>query len=81
MGLLSRSSKRTESVEGNGTAPQPFPADPEKDAGTYDDSPVKFLTTRSLMMGVLVSMGGFIFGYDTGQCFGGQARTRMKLKE
>ncbi len=31
-----------------------------------DDSPVKFLSMRSLAMGVLVSMGGFIFGYDTG---------------
>ena len=67
MGLLSRFSKHTENVEDNGTAPQPFPADPEKDVGTYDDSPVKFLTIRSLMMGVLVSMGGFIFGYDTGK--------------
>ena len=42
-------------------------ADREKEAGVYDDdSPVKFLSMRSLAMGVLVSMGGFIFGYDTG---------------
>lgn len=40
--------------------------DREKEAGVYDDSPVKFLSMPSLAMGVLVSMGGFIFGYDTG---------------
>ena len=40
--------------------------DRDKEAGAYDDSPVKFLSMRSLAMGILVSMGGFIFGYDTG---------------
>lgn len=38
----------------------------QEGGGLYDDSPVKFLTVRSFLMGVLVSMGGFIFGYDTG---------------
>ena len=69
MGLLSRP-KHIEStgiLEGNGTTGQLGPADSEKEAGLYDDSPVKFLTVRSFLMGVLVSMGGFIFGYDTGQ--------------
>jgi SP family sugar:H+ symporter-like MFS transporter len=28
------------------------------------------LTIRSFIMGVFVSMGGFIFGYDTGQISG-----------
>jgi MFS transporter, SP family, sugar:H+ symporter len=32
-----------------------------------DYSPLKRVTGRSLAMGVLISMGGLIFGYDTGQ--------------
>ena len=63
MGIFQRT-KHTEDgnlSEGNGHV------DPEKEVGTYDDSPVKFLTVRSMLMGVLVSMGGFIFGYDTGR--------------
>ena len=47
--------------EGNHVSP-----DPEKETGVYDESPVQFLSVRTLAMGVLVSMGGFIFGYDTG---------------
>lgn len=35
-----------------------------------DYSPLPRLTGRSLAMGVLVSMGGLIFGYDTGQISG-----------
>lgn len=37
----------------------------EKSAA-YDDSKVPYLTWRSLILGVLASMGGFIFGYSTG---------------
>lgn len=68
MGLLSRSKRTPNSdlPEGNASASLQAPPDPEKFSGAYDDSPVKFLTGRSLAMGVLVSMGGFIFGYDTG---------------
>ena len=43
-----------------------------KEIGGYDDTPVQFLTVRSLLMGVLVSMGGFIFGYDTGMHLGNE---------
>lgn len=32
----------------------------------YDDSKVPYLTWRSCVMGVIASMGGFIFGYSTG---------------
>jgi hypothetical protein len=38
----------------------------EKDTLTIDDSPVKYLTWRSFILGLCVSMGGFIFGYSTG---------------
>lgn len=68
MGLLPRS-KHAESrnlPQGNVAEDIQVAPDPEKEGGEYDDSPVKFLTGRSLAMGVLVSMGGFIFGYDTG---------------
>ena len=62
-------SKRTGNADmskGNANADFPVSQDREKEAGVHDDSPVKFLNMRSLAMGVLVSMGGFIFGYDTG---------------
>jgi SP family sugar:H+ symporter-like MFS transporter len=39
----------------------------EKNA-RYDDSKVPYLTWRSFILGVLASMGGFIFGYSTGLC-------------
>jgi MFS transporter, SP family, sugar:H+ symporter len=42
----------------------------QKYVGPYDDSPVPRLTIHSFIMGVFVSMGGFIFGYDTGQISG-----------
>lgn len=32
-----------------------------------DYSPLRRLTLPSFYMGVLISMGGFIFGYDTGK--------------
>ncbi|PYH78203.1 monosaccharide transporter [Aspergillus uvarum CBS 121591] len=42
----------------------------EKDHGIIDDTPVKYLTWRSFILGLCVSMGGFIFGYSTGQISG-----------
>ena len=76
MGLFSRT-KHTENAplpEGNADAGVEVSQDREKEAGLYeyDDSPVKFLSMPSLAMGVLVSMGGFIFGYDTGMSYWAQ---------
>ena len=50
-------------------APTPARADSavEKDDTMLDDSPVKYLTWRSFILGLCVSMGGFIFGYSTGK--------------
>lgn len=68
MGLLSRFKPNNPNNLPAGNAPGDAIAspDPEKFSGAYDDTPVKFLTVRSMAMGILVSMGGFIFGYDTG---------------
>ncbi|KAI9831471.1 MAG: hypothetical protein M1819_005070 [Sarea resinae] len=51
------------------THQQPALDDVEKDGG-LDDSKYPYLSIRSFFMGILVSMGGFIFGYDTGQISG-----------
>lgn len=42
----------------------------EKGPGDVVDTPIPLLTWRSLVMGIFVSMGGFLFGYDTGQISG-----------
>jgi SP family sugar:H+ symporter-like MFS transporter len=42
----------------------------EKGRGDFVDTPIPLLTWRSLVMGLFVSMGGFLFGYDTGQISG-----------
>ncbi|KAL2826271.1 general substrate transporter [Aspergillus cavernicola] len=34
------------------------------------DTPIPWLTWRSFVMGIFISMGGFTFGYDTGQISG-----------
>jgi len=38
-----------------------------KSLGDLDYSPLRRVTWASFYMAVLVSMGGFIFGYDTGK--------------
>jgi hypothetical protein len=46
-------------------------ADLEKEAGEpLDSSPVRIFTLRVFLMGMIVSIGGMIFGYDTGQISG-----------
>ncbi|OAQ67695.1 MFS monosaccharide transporter [Pochonia chlamydosporia 170] len=44
--------------------------DTRRSLAGLDYSPLPRLTMRSLAMGALVSMGGLIFGYDTGQISG-----------
>lgn len=39
-------------------------------AGYSDTSKIPFLTFRTFFMAVLVSMGGMVFGFDTGQISG-----------
>ncbi|KAJ5361287.1 MFS monosaccharide transporter [Penicillium brevicompactum] len=42
----------------------------EKGPGDVVNTPIPLFTWRSLVMGLFVSMGGFLFGYDTGQISG-----------
>lgn len=42
----------------------------QKYVGPYENTPIPRVTIHSFIMGVFVSMGGFIFGYDTGQISG-----------
>ena len=44
--------------------------DRESHANGLVNTPVRRLTWRSAVMGIFVSMGAFVFGYDTGQISG-----------
>ncbi|PYI01595.1 monosaccharide transporter [Aspergillus sclerotiicarbonarius CBS 121057] len=55
------------------TLPQdahPIDSHHEKSEEPIVDTPIPLLTWRSFLMGIFVSMGGFLFGYDTGQISG-----------
>ncbi|KAK4503377.1 hypothetical protein PRZ48_004292 [Zasmidium cellare] len=65
---LVQSSGSSQKTLGDGNT-QAVPQLPKEDAFD-DDSKVPFLTVRTFMMTVLVSMGGICFGYDTGQISG-----------
>ncbi|KAL1987283.1 hypothetical protein VTN96DRAFT_4311 [Rasamsonia emersonii] len=52
----------------------------EKNGEQYDDSPVAYLTWRSFILGLIASMGGFIFGYSTGQISGFETMGDFKLR-
>ncbi|KAF3480870.1 monosaccharide transporter [Arthroderma uncinatum] len=45
-------------------------SDRESHAAGMVNTPIPRLTWRTLVMGIFVSMGGFLFGYDTGQISG-----------
>lgn len=72
MGLPNFLSKLQPQQKENSQSSTPARSDStvEKDNGLIDDSPVKYLTWRSFILGIVVSMGGFIFGYSTGQISG-----------
>lgn len=61
-------SSRSSTIAGDAPAAA-MPAVP-KDEAFDDNSKVPFLTLRTIMMTILVSMGGICFGYDTGQISG-----------
>ncbi|KAF5856857.1 hexose transporter hxt1 [Aspergillus alliaceus] len=62
--------------------PTPVRADSnlEKDNVMLDDSPVQYLTWRSFVLGIVASMGGFIFGYSTGQIAGFTTMHDFKIR-
>ncbi|KAL3469064.1 general substrate transporter [Aspergillus californicus] len=62
------------------TTPSRSDSTAEKDNGLIDDSPVKYLTWRSFVLGIVVSMGGFIFGYSTGQISGFTTMDDFKVR-
>jgi SP family sugar:H+ symporter-like MFS transporter len=70
-GIISRFKPRAVQEEGSEPSmPSGSASFVEKNGHIYDDSPVKYLTWRSFVLGVLASMGGFIFGYSTGGFLG-----------
>ncbi|KAJ5728683.1 uncharacterized protein N7483_003191 [Penicillium malachiteum] len=76
------SSEAPETSQFSSQAPTPSRADStaEKDTTIIDESPVKYLTWRSFILGLCVSMGGFIFGYSTGQISGFTSMTDFKMR-
>ncbi|OJJ43003.1 hypothetical protein ASPZODRAFT_19980 [Penicilliopsis zonata CBS 506.65] len=56
------------------------PVNIEKPPDPVTDSPVPFVTWRSLVLGAFVSIGGIIFGYDTGQISGFLAMDNYKRR-
>ena len=52
------------------TGARAFNANSEKGVHPYENLHVPSVTLRTIFMTILVAMGGFIFGYDTGQISG-----------
>lgn len=56
-------------------------ADQEKRrSSSFDESRVPWVTWRSVVLGAFVSIGGIIFGYDTGQISGFIQMTNYKKR-
>lgn len=71
MGKLSKFRDQLPFGAGNRNSTSSGEAHPEKQyQGPYDNGKVPLITIHSFIMGIFVSMGGFIFGYDTGQISG-----------
>jgi SP family sugar:H+ symporter-like MFS transporter len=78
MGILQRfrgaghsNEKGTDATESHRPPGADEHADLEKEAGEpLDNSHVRIFTVRVFLMGIIVSIGGLIFGYDTGQISG-----------
>ena len=72
MGFKNIFQKRAEDIYGDTSLPRESVSTAEREKGAHDvvDTPIPLLTWRSAPMGVFVSMGGFLFGYDTGQISG-----------
>ncbi|KAJ5382400.1 Major facilitator superfamily domain general substrate transporter [Penicillium concentricum] len=64
--------KRPQDLYADPQVPSDARSSNEHEKGPNDlvDTPVPLLTWRSFIMCILVSMGGFLFGYDTGQISG-----------
>lgn len=64
--------KRPQDVYTTSEAPRESVSTTDREKGNGDvvDTPIPLFTIRSFIMGIFVSMGGFLFGYDTGQISG-----------
>ncbi|KAJ5728830.1 uncharacterized protein N7483_003338 [Penicillium malachiteum] len=64
--------KRPQDLYDNSELPRESVSTVEREKGQHDvvDTPIPLFTVRSFVMGIFVSMGGFLFGYDTGQISG-----------
>ena len=54
----------------NGFVSQSPQAAVVEEKGAHNESPPPYYTTRTLIMSILASMGGLIFGFDVGQISG-----------
>lgn len=64
--------KRPQDLYADSEPPRESVSTVEQEKGHNDavDTPIPLFTVRSFIMGIFVSMGGFLFGYDTGQISG-----------